>query len=194
MITKTQIITEALHYCLASVNYLSTGITSYQPQSVKLFRRNLIGAEQAGFRSGYSTLDRIFSLKCITNIYSSKNIRLFTAFIDHCKAFDNIWRIGLWRKLLQHNIIGKIVYVIFNLYSQVKSCVKMGIDSQTFFSGCDVGARQDENLSPLLFFIFLNFVGSLRDRVVACSASDRQGSNFESCVWRTVSSHSSHHP
>ena len=31
-------------------------------------------------------------------------------------------------------------------------------------------------------------VGSL------CSTSDRQGSNFESCVWRTVSSHSSHHP
>ena len=29
---------------------------------------------------------------------------------------------------------------------------------------------------------------------VACSASDRQGSNFESRVWRTVSSHSSHHP
>ena len=34
----------------------------------------------------------------------------------------------------------------------------------------------------------------LRDREVACSASDRQGSNFESCVWRTVSSQSSHHP
>ena len=40
----------------------------------------------------------------------------------------------------------------------------------------------------------LIIVGSLRAREVACSASDRQGSNFESCVWRTVSSHSSHHP
>ena len=39
-----------------------------------------------------------------------------------------------------------------------------------------------------------DFVGNLRDREVAYSASDRQGSNFESCVWRTVSSHSSHHP
>ena len=29
---------------------------------------------------------------------------------------------------------------------------------------------------------------------MACSASDRQGSNFEACVWRTVSSQSSHHP
>ena len=40
----------------------------------------------------------------------------------------------------------------------------------------------------------VSIVGSLRDREVACSASDRQDSNFESCVWRTVSSQSSHHP
>ena len=40
----------------------------------------------------------------------------------------------------------------------------------------------------------VSIVGSLRDREVACSASDRQGPNFESCVWRTVSSQSSHHP
>ena len=40
----------------------------------------------------------------------------------------------------------------------------------------------------------VSIVGSLRDREVACSASDRRGSNFESCVWRTVSSQSSHNP
>ena len=40
----------------------------------------------------------------------------------------------------------------------------------------------------------VSIVGSLRDREVACSASDRQDSNFESCVWRKVSSQSSHHP
>ena len=40
----------------------------------------------------------------------------------------------------------------------------------------------------------VSIVGSLHEREVACSASERQGSNFESCVWRTVSSQSSHHP
>ena len=35
----------------------------------------------------------------------------------------------------------------------------------------------------------VSIVGSLRDREVACSTSDRQGSSIESCVWRTVSSH-----
>ena len=36
-----------------------------------------------------------------------------------------------------------------------------------------------------------SIVGSLRDREVACSASDLKGFNLKSCVWRAVSSHSS---
>ena len=40
----------------------------------------------------------------------------------------------------------------------------------------------------------LSIVGNLRDREITCSASDLQALNFESCVWRAVSSHSSHHP
>ena len=48
--------------------------------------------------------------------------------------------------------------------------------------------------SPNIPRVKVSIVGSLRDREVAYSTSDRQGSNFESCVWRTVSSQSSHHP
>ena len=40
----------------------------------------------------------------------------------------------------------------------------------------------------------VSIVGSLCDREVACSASDRKDSNFESCVWTAVSSQLSHHP
>ena len=40
----------------------------------------------------------------------------------------------------------------------------------------------------------VSIVGSLRDREVTGSASDRQGPNFASCIWRTASSPSSHHP
>ena len=40
----------------------------------------------------------------------------------------------------------------------------------------------------------VSIVGGLRDRELACSASDRQGSNFEYCVWRTVSPQLSHQP
>ena len=40
----------------------------------------------------------------------------------------------------------------------------------------------------------VSIVGSLCDREIACSASDPQASNFESCVRRTVSPQSSYHP
>ena len=40
-----------------------------------------------------------------------------------------------------------------------------------------------------------NLVGSLRDREVACTTSDRQGPTFVSCVWMAVSAcNSSPHP
>ena len=42
--------------------------------------------------------------------------------------------------------------------------------------------------------LVLSIVRSLRAREIACSASDLRGLNFESCVRREVSSHSSHHP
>ena len=70
------------------------------------------------------------------------------------------------------------------------------IDKPIFFTKVNLGIPQ---LSPeykpisAALHSVVSIVGSLRDREVACSVSDRQGSNFESCVWRTVSSQSSHH-
>ena len=57
-----------------------------------------------------------------------------------------------------------------------------------------LGSLKEAKMFLLHPRVKVSIVGSLRDREVACSASDRQGLNFESCVWRTVSSHSSHHP
>ena len=42
--------------------------------------------------------------------------------------------------------------------------------------------------------IHFSIVGRLRDREITCSALDHEDTNFKSCVWRTLSSHSSHHP
>ena len=46
---------------------------------------------------------------------------------------------------------------------------------------------------PLTRNKVFNILESLRYRLIACSASDPNSSNFKSCVWRTVSFHSSHH-
>ena len=56
------------------------------------------------------------------------------------------------------------------------------------------GGLKETKIFPAHPRVKLSIVGSLRDREVSCSASDRQGPNFESYVWMAVSSHSSHDP
>lgn len=118
-------------------------------------KRGIIGEEQAGFRAGYSTTDHIFVLNSLIQFYKARCERLYCAFIDYMKAFDLIVRSDLWRKLIGYEINGKFIAVIYNLYASAKSCVKKGGDLSEFFL-CNIGVRQGENLSPLLFSIFLN--------------------------------------
>ena len=80
---------------------------------------------------------------------------LYCTFVDFKKAFDTIWRVGLWQKLIKNNITGKLLKVIYNMYDSIKSCVKFNNNISGFFS-CDIGVRQGENLSPFLFSIFLS--------------------------------------
>ena len=44
---------------------------------------------------------------------------------------------------------------MYNIYKEAKSCVKLDNTLSDFFS-CNIGVRQGENLSPLLFALFLN--------------------------------------
>lgn len=123
--------------------------------SLFLENNNLLGEEQTGFRSQYSTLDHIFTLYCIIDLYKSKKRRLYAAFVDYRKAFDTVDRHHLWHKLINLNIKGKILKVIQSMYNNAKTCVQNGNDVSDFFE-CNIGVRQGENLSPLLFSIFLN--------------------------------------
>ena len=59
-------------------------------------------------------------------------------------------------KLLSYNINGKILCLIHNnLYKNIKSCVSFYGVQSSFFQSFR-GVRQGENLSPILFAIFLN--------------------------------------
>ena len=115
----------------------------------------LITKSQAGFRKGYSTVDNIFCLYSLIQLYFLSNRKLFCTFVDFRKAFDTIWRVGLWQKIIASNITGKIFITIFNLYSNIKSCVRQNAVHSEFFV-CQMGVRQGENLSPFLFAIYIN--------------------------------------
>ena len=100
-------------------------------------------------------MDHIFSLNAIIELYLANRKKLYCAFVDLKKAFDSVHRISLWKKLIAHNVNGNIIKVIYNMYEGAKSCVAIGEDLSNSFL-CKVGVRQGDNLSPLLFSIFLN--------------------------------------
>ena len=110
---------------------------------------------QAGFRKGYETTDHIFVLQSLCEILTQRKKKLFCAFIDFSQAFNSIWRVGLWRKLYLNLIDGKFLRVVTNMYENIKSCIKINNDTSTFFAS-ECGVRQGENLSPMLFALYLN--------------------------------------
>ena len=115
---------------------------------------NIIGPEHAGFRAGFSTTDHMFAIKTLIDLYNHKRKTIFCCFANYSKAFDSISRTKLWHKLLESNISGKIFILVYNMYKTTKLCVTS--DGQIFDTfPCLVGVRQGENLSLLLFSIYL---------------------------------------
>ena len=56
---------------------------------------------------------------------------------------------------MKHGITGRILEVIKNMYQHAKSRVRLGENISQQFS-CKQGVRQGENLSPILFAVYLN--------------------------------------
>ena len=137
---------------------------------------NLLCENQTGFRNGYSTLDHCFLLKHLVDIYKASGKKLFCAFIDYKQAFDRLWRNGLWHKLTKMGITGKLYDVIVNMYENVKSCVKANGSCGDYFA-CKVGVRQGENLSPLLFSLYLNDL----EEFLVLTGNSSLSYNFDIC-------------
>ena len=96
-----------------------------------------------------------FLLYIVSLMYICSGKRLFCAFIDYKKAFDSVQRGLLWRKLSNSGVNGEVLRVIRNMYAKAKSCVKTRHGLSQFFVS-NVGLRQGEKLSPVLFSLFLN--------------------------------------
>ena len=134
---------------------------------LKAVAEKILSLIQAGFRPGFSTMDHAFTLLCIFALYERLQKNLFVAFIDYQKAFDTVWRAGLWLKLINEGVTGKFLNVIKDMYAKSKSCVLLNNKKSENF-GSFAGVRQGEILSPLLFAFYINDLeGFLRGKGVS---------------------------
>ena len=114
---------------------------------------------QFGFRINRSTADCIFILKSIIDCSINSRKNLYCTFIDFRKAFDLVYRNGIWVKLLDMGISNKFINMIRKMYESVKVCMRSLHTLSDFFDS-HVGVKQGEPLSPLLFIIFINDIAS----------------------------------
>ena len=116
---------------------------------------DLIQCNQIGFRKKFRTADHVFVMKTIIDNYLNKGKRLHMCFIDFKKAFDTVWRDGLFYKLLKKGISHKLVNLLIDTYSKQKSCVNLKeIMTDTFHP--TKGLKHRCNLSPNLFNLFID--------------------------------------
>ena len=84
-----------------------------------------------------------------------KNGKIFTCFIDFKKAFDSSLHERLYGRILHCGIGGKMYDLVKSVYLEIMCAVKIG-DKQTEFFTQRRGVRQDSNLSPTLFNVYIN--------------------------------------
>ena len=107
--------------------------------------------EQDGFRKVYCTVDQIFNLYTICEKYLTKSKgRMYGAFIDFSRAFDNIPHLSLFTQLLHRGVHGKMIKLLRSMYSSLKASVRTQQGMSEWFE-CNIGTRQGCILSPFLF-------------------------------------------
>ena len=112
---------------------------------------------QAGFTKNKSTVDHIFVLQTlvVTKYLSKEKGRFYSVYVDFSKAFDTVPHQHLFYSLLNGDLHGRVINLLRNLYSKLKSCVVIdGKLSEDFI--CNIGTRQGCMMSPILFIFYLN--------------------------------------
>jgi hypothetical protein len=113
--------------------------------------------EQAGFRSGRSCCEQIFTLRNIIEQCQELQKPLLINYIDFKKAFDSIHRESLWKIARLYGVPDKYINIFKSLYRGSSCCVRTRKGNSIMFE-IVTGVRQGCILSPFLFLLVVDFL------------------------------------
>lgn len=112
--------------------------------------------EQAGFRSGYSTLDHIHVVKQLFEKSREYNVTFYCCFVDYSKAFDSLHHESIWRALKNQGVDIKYIQILKNIYKNSTARIKLEKEGPRI--QIERGVRQGDPVSPKLFTAVLEEV------------------------------------
>ena len=116
-----------------------------------------LSEEQAGFRKDRSTVHQILTLRLLAEKAKRQGKKIYNRFIDFQKAFDTIKHEVIWATLKSYGVETKMVTLLQKIYEKAQAAARVGNENGEWF-GTDVGTRQGDPLSPLLFIAYLDRV------------------------------------
>lgn len=118
-------------------------------------KNNKIVDNQYGFQKGKSTIDCVFLLHAIIAKTLNSGKKLYCCFVDFEKCFDTLNRTYIFQKLINENVSTKFVNAVRSMYNSVIAAVRYKKSTSSFFES-NIGAKQGDPSSSLLFLFFIN--------------------------------------
>ncbi len=123
-------------------------------------KKNILGYIQHGFRANKRIEDCILviqhTVQRANKLRRSESPTL--ALLDICKAYDRVWRKGLWKKLKEYGFPDKLINAIKSSYQDPGATITFQ-DIKTNRLNMPVGLRQGCTMSPILWALFIADLG-----------------------------------
>jgi hypothetical protein len=117
--------------------------------------RGTLPEEQAGFRPGRSTWDQTYILREALDSRKAAGKRTILCFVELSNAFPCAWQDGMWFRLREAGITGKIFRSIRMLYRSCTTAIQTPYGLTDWYTS-DLGTRQGAVLSPFLFSLLIS--------------------------------------